>query len=88
MDQNTAIRAFGATRLMIGPKMTEAVRFVSQNEGCTKAAVAAHLAPGNNDNRTGYDPVNRALRAGLIENHSAAGASDLRVTAAGLEHLG
>lgn len=50
----------------IGRQMTAAAEFVAVNQGCTKMAVADTIGP-NGSRRYGYDAVNRAIRAGLIE---------------------
>ncbi len=55
--------------MRIGPQMALAVSIVKNNPGCTKLFVAArvhHAAASGKNNAYGYDPVNRAIRAGLI----------------------
>lgn len=66
----------------IGPQMSRAVAIVAANPGCTKRFVAArlHIAcrEGRN-NALGYDPVNRAIKAGLIKATYSAGRYSLTV---------
>ena len=53
----------------IGPQMERAVEIVRSNPGCSKLFVAARLhigAANGTNNALGYEPVNRAIRAGLI----------------------
>ena len=55
--------------MRIGPQMEYAARIVSNNPGCTMRFVAERLhigaATGRN-NALGYNPVHRAINAGLI----------------------
>lgn len=53
----------------IGPQMQAAVEFVRNNPGCAILPVAKHLhvaARNGKNNAFGYNPVHRAIRAGLI----------------------
>jgi hypothetical protein len=55
----------------IGPKMLQAVEFVRENPGCAILPVAKHLhraARNGKNNALGYNPVHRAIKAGLIRN--------------------
>lgn len=60
----------------IGPQMSRAAAIVAANPGCSKLYVAAqlHIAcrQGRN-NALGYEPVNRAIKAGLIRAEYRAG---------------
>lgn len=54
----------------IGPQMARAVRIVRDNPGCTKMDVALTLSPHPIPSKNwalGYEPINRAIRAGLIQ---------------------
>lgn len=56
----------------VGPSMQAAVTLVSQHPGCTKMFVAARISPHPQPWRNwalGYNPINRAIRAGLIIAH-------------------
>lgn len=64
------------TLTRIGPQMRAAVYFVSQNPGCAILPVAKYLHAGartGNNNAHGYNPVHRAIRAGLIRAERGAG---------------
>lgn len=50
----------------IGPKMAAAAAFVSTHPGCTKLKVARQVGPYGSL-RYGYEIVDRAIAAGLIE---------------------
>lgn len=53
----------------IGPSMQAAVWHVQHNPGCTKMFVATRISPHPQPSRNwalGYDPINRAIRAGLL----------------------
>lgn len=53
----------------IGPQMKAAVHFVTQNPGCAILPVAKYLhigARSGRNNACGYNPVHRAIAAGLI----------------------
>lgn len=53
----------------IGPQMRAAVAFVKLNPGCAILPVAKYLAIGarfGTNNAHGYNPVHRAIAAGLI----------------------
>lgn len=63
----------------VGPRMAEAVAYVSQNPGCTMLEVAEHVGP-NGSRQYGYRTVHRCIDAGLIENTSTTHVSSLRVT--------
>lgn len=63
-------------RTVIGPKMAEAVRIVRENPGCTKKFVAERISPCPRPSQNwayGYDPINRAIRAGLIVGYAGKG---------------
>lgn len=54
----------------IGPQMAYAVSIVSANPGCCIRDVARrlHMAAANGrNNALGYNPVHRAIEAGLIQ---------------------
>lgn len=58
------------TRTVIGRQMSRAVSIVAANPGCNKFFVAAQLHIGarlGTNCAYGYEPVNRAIRAGLIQ---------------------
>lgn len=55
-------------RKRIGHQMTAAANYVTDNPGCTKMAVAAAVGP-NGSLRFGYEVVDRAIHAGLIQAH-------------------
>ena len=59
----------------IGPQMQYATTIVARNPGCSKKFVAEIISPLNDPRKNaqvdqnwklGYDPVNRAIAAGLI----------------------
>jgi hypothetical protein len=53
----------------IGPQMKAAVDYVAANPGCAIYPVACHLhraARTGKNNALGYNPVHRAIKAGLI----------------------
>lgn len=53
----------------IGPKMMLAAKIVSENPGCNMYFVAKLLHPAcmsGKNNKLGYEPVHRAVRAGVI----------------------
>ncbi len=53
----------------IGHQMQSAVAFVTANPGCAILPVAKHLHVGarrGTNNALGYNPVHRAIKAGLI----------------------
>lgn len=55
--------------MRIGPQMSLAVNIVRNNPGCTKKYVAERISPCPDPSRNwayGYNPVNRAIKAGLI----------------------
>lgn len=55
--------------MRIGPQMSRAVAIVTANPGCNKFYVGSrlHVACRSRKNcAIGYEPVNRAIRAGLI----------------------
>lgn len=62
----------------IGYQMRRAADLVTQNPGCNKFFVASRLhracASGRN-NKLGYDPINRAIEAGLIRATAGKGNS-------------
>lgn len=54
----------------IGPAMAAAVWHVAQKPGCCKKYVAERISPHPQPSRNwalGYEPVNRAIRAGLLK---------------------
>ncbi len=60
----------------IGPKMRRAASIVRANPGCSKLFVAEqlHAAAWNGRNYAlGYEPINRAIRAGLIRARQGKG---------------
>lgn len=60
----------------IGPQMARAVAIVAANPGCTKMYVAECISPCPvpcQNWALGYEPVNRAIRAGLIRAESGKG---------------
>ena len=52
------------------PKMHAARDFVADNPGCCKLAVAEAVGP-NGSRRFGYEIVDRAIRAGMIDAERA-----------------
>lgn len=53
----------------VGPKMQAAANYVARHPGCCKLDVALGAIqnrPGSRDMGVLYDPINRAIRAGLI----------------------
>ncbi len=58
-----------AKRNVIGGQMARAAASVASNPGCSKLFVGSRLhiacAQGKN-NALGYEPINRAIKAGLI----------------------
>lgn len=51
----------------IGPQMRLVLAYVSQHPGCTKFALALHVAPhGSATVHFGYRVVNRCIQHGLI----------------------
>lgn len=58
----------------IGPQMARAVSIVAANPGCSIRFVAVRLhqcAANGKNNSYGYNPVHRAIRAGLIRDTGA-----------------
>ena len=56
-------------RTRIGHRMAAVVEIVKANPGCCKKFVAERISPCSNPARNwayGYEPVNRAIEAGLI----------------------
>lgn len=56
--------------MTIGPKMQLAVEIVRENPGCSKKFVAEIISPHPHPHKNwalGYDPVNRAIKRGLIK---------------------
>lgn len=55
----------------IGPQMQRALAYVQSHPGCAILPVAQHLHVGartGTNNALGYNPVHRAIKAGLIRN--------------------
>lgn len=55
--------------MRIGPKMMRAVEIVGRNPGCSKKFVAEQITPCPVPSKNwayGYEPINRAIDAGLI----------------------
>lgn len=55
--------------MRVGPKMRAAAAYVERNPGCSKLDVAigaVQNVSGSRDMGALYEPVNRAIRAGLI----------------------
>jgi hypothetical protein len=52
--------------MRIGHKMRLAIDHVTRNPGCSKKRVAEALGASARDWQSGYDPINRAIRAGLL----------------------
>jgi hypothetical protein len=60
----------------IGPQMSRAAAIVAANPGCTKLFVAERITPHpipSKNWKLGYEPINRAIRAGLIKATYSAG---------------
>lgn len=58
-----------AKRNVVGRQMARAAAIVASNPGCSKlfVAVRLHVAAASGKNMAlGYEPVNRAIKAGLI----------------------
>jgi hypothetical protein len=60
--------------MRIGPQMSYAVSIVRANPGCCKKFVAERISPlrytqipVSKDWALGYEPINRAIKAGLIK---------------------
>lgn len=67
----------------IGPQMARAVSIVAHHPGCSKKFVAERISPCPIPAQNwayGYSPVNRAIRAGLIQTTYGAGRYSLTVT--------
>ncbi len=59
--------------MRIGPRMQMAIDYVGRHDGCCKWDVAKAITPLSRyglkcecNNALGYNPINRAIRAGLI----------------------
>ena len=55
----------------IGPKMHMAAWIVRQQPGCSKIDVARRISPHPIPSKNwalGYEPINRAIRSGLIKS--------------------
>ena len=74
-----------------GPRMIQVTSYVARHPGCPKIRPAEDAGP-RGSLRYGYASVNRALRAGLIEDRSAGRSHsrgyELHVTPLGREALG
>jgi len=73
--------------MRIGPQMQAAVAYVSRHPGCCIRDVASDIhiaARTGRNNALGYDPVHRAIKAGLITAIRAAGRYSLTVSATSL----
>lgn len=69
----------------VGPKMQQAVDIVANNPGCCIRYVARRLhvaARSGMNNGLGYDPVHRAIKAGLISYAIVGGRYHLRANVA------
>ncbi|WP_066920447.1 hypothetical protein [Steroidobacter denitrificans] len=65
----------------VGYQMARAVGIVAAHPGCTKRFVAVRLHPAaasGRNNALGYDPINRAISAGLINATYSRGRYSLR----------
>jgi hypothetical protein len=74
----------------IGYQMLSAVAFVATNPGCAILPVAKHLHIGaarGTNNALGYNPVHRAIDAGLIDATVCRGRYSLTVTDRGIAAL-
>jgi hypothetical protein len=68
----------------IGPAMKAAVEYVASHPGCPKLPAAEYCGP-HGSRKFGYAAVNRAMRAGLIEDRGTERTRyALHVTAKGL----
>lgn len=61
------------TARRIGPEMERVVDFVAAHPGLTKSGVARGLRRPLHNCGVALGPVDRAIRAGLVRNLSAAG---------------
>lgn len=71
----------------IGPRMLEAVEYVSNHPGCPILPVAEHVGPYGS-RQFGYRTVHRAVKAGLIRNVKKGNRYYCYVTEKGAEALG
>lgn len=74
----------------IGRQMLSAVAFVAANPGCAILPVAKHLHVGarsGSNNALGYNPVHRAIDAGLLHATVSKGVYRLTVTDRGIAAL-
>lgn len=55
------------TPTRIGPRMAEALDYITRNPGCAILPVAEHVGP-RGSRRYGYRTVHRRLEAGLVRN--------------------
>jgi hypothetical protein len=70
----------------IGPSQRAVAAYVEANPGCPKLHPAEHVGP-HGSRKYGYDAVNRAIRAGLIEDRGTK-TYQLYLTAKGAVLLG
>lgn len=57
-----------ARRRVIGRAMARAIAYVERHPGCVMrdAARAVHIGARGKNNALGYDPIHRAIRAGVL----------------------
>jgi hypothetical protein len=79
----TRTTAKGTDMNRIGPAMKAATRYVAEHPGCPKLPAAESCGP-NSSRKFGYEAVNRAMRAGLIEDRNRGGIYALHITDKGL----
>jgi hypothetical protein len=71
------------TTRRIGPQMLRAVEIAARSPGCSILYIASRLhiaAENGRNNALGYNPVHRAVRAGLLHLGAAHGRSGYSVT--------
>jgi hypothetical protein len=74
----------------IGPQMKAATAYVARNPGCPIRPVAMFLHVGaarGTNNALGYNPVHRAIDAGLIKATVTRGVYSLEITDRGIEAI-
>ena len=50
-----------------GPRMLQVAAYVADHPGCSKTAAAHGIGMSNHNFGQGFGPVDRAIRAGLVE---------------------